>query len=356
MPKLVVGKENFLEVDAYTGNVFLRYRLVSEDRNRTSYWSPVFTIVPPVYYVQGSLDIPGGIIGFKNTGYVTLAWDSVSIYSDDDLAYWGELQSYDIWVQYGGNNMVNAGPWIYKERVFTTSVNIVTPSTYTYVDANGVSQTATPRQIKVEIHRNVRPITRHSPDRVIFAQSSVGVDLVNDIITTLEPHGLQTGDGLAYYLYNAASATPPLADGQVYWAKVVSSNQITLHSTEAGAIANTGKINLTAYGQGSGVLVKNPFLQSSAINTTTDVFTLPYEHNFRMGEAVIYNALSAAPPLVKESLYFVRPTSNFALTLHPTRADAIKNTNRIDLTGTGTGYATLPRFFSLFYKKTVVNL
>ena len=356
MPKLVIGKENFTDVDAYTGNVYVRYRLTSDDKNRSSYWSPVFEIIPPVYYVQGSLDIPGGIVGIKNSGYVTLAWDSVSIYSDADLTYWGELQSYDIWIQFGGNNMINAGPWIYKERVFTTSVNVIVPPSYNYVDANGATQTAVPRQMKVEIHRTVKPISRYSADRISFPQQSSVVNLTDNTITFPQPHGCETGDALGYYLYNAASAIAPLADGVVYWVRALSQNKITLHPTYQNAIDNTNTINLTSYGQGYGVMVKNPFLQSSAINTTTNVITLPYEHNFNVGDSVIYNALTAASPLVKETLYWARPVSPTQVTLHNTRASAIKNTNIIDLTTAGTGYATLPRFFSLFYKTSIINL
>lgn len=355
MPKLTISKENFAEVDAFTGNVYLRYRLVSDDRNRISYWSPVFEITPPVYYVQGTLTIPGTILATKTGGYVSVTWDSVSMYNDDDLSFWGELESYDIWVQFGDNGMTKAGPWIYKERVFTTSVNIIVPSLYTYVDANGVSQTTTPKQMKIEIHKNVRPISRYSPDRFIFDQYN-GVNLTDDIISFSSPHDFETGDPIAYYVYNSASAIPPLVDGTVYWVRVLSQNQITLHSSQAGAENNTGKINLTGYGQGTGVIVKNPFLQSTAINTGTNIVTLPYEHNFKAGEAVIYNALTAASPLVKETLYFVRPVSATQITLHPTRADAIKNTNIKDFTNTGTGYGTLPKFLSLFYKTQVTNL
>jgi len=356
MPKLTIGKENFQDVDAYTGNVYLRYRIVSEDKNRSSYWSPIFEIEPPVYYVQGLLQLPGTIIGIKNTGYVTLAWDSVSIYDNENLSRLGELMSYDIWIQYGGNNMVNAGPWIYKERISTTSVSLVTPPTYSYIDSNGISQTATTRQIKVEIHRNVNPVIRYSPDRFIFPQWSEGVDLVTDTITTLEPHGLKTGDALAYYLYNTSSAITPLSDGEVYWARVISQNEITLHTSEAGAVADTGKVDLTAYGQGAGVFAINPFLQSTSIDLDTNIITLPYEPDFKMGESIIYNALTAAAPLVKETLYWVRPVSSNQVTLHYSRADAIKNTNIIDLSNLGSGYAVLTKFMSLFYKTTVVNL
>lgn len=358
MPKLVISRDNFVDVDAYTGNVYLRYRIISEDRNRSSYWSPVFTIVPPVYYVQGSLELPGGIVGFKSSGYVTLAWDSVKIYGDEeyDFADWGVLPAYDIWIQFTGNGGVNAGPWIYKERVFSTSVNIIVPPTYTYTDSSGNQQSATPRQMKVEVHRTAKPLIRYSSDRLIFSQGPSGVNLTNNTVYLESGHELNTGDLVAYYVYNSSSATPPLADGTAYWVRAVDQNTLAFYSTQQDSVDDTNRIDITAYGQGAGVLVKRPFLQSSAINTATNVITTPFEHHFKMGESVIYNALTAAAPLTKETLYWVRPVSAMSLTLHSSRSGAINNTGVIDLTNTGSGYATLPRFGTLLYKTTVGSL
>lgn len=358
MPKLVISRDNFVDVDAYTGNVYLRYRILSEDRNRASYWSPVFTIVPPVYYVQGSLELPGGIVGFKSSGYVTLAWDSVKIYGDEEynLADWGVLPAYDVWVQFTGNSGVEAGSWIYKERVSTTSVNIIVPPTYTYTDSSGNIQSATPRQMKVEIHRTAKPLIRHSPDRMIFPQGPSGVNLSNNTIYIESGHELNTGDVISYYVYNSSSAIDPLVDGTAYWVKAIDPNNLALYLTQQDSLDDTNRIDLTSYGQGAGVIVKRPFLQSSAINTTTDTITTPFEHHFKMGESVVYNALTAAAPLVKETLYWVRPITATSFSLHSSRANAINNTGKIDLTNTGSGYATLSRFTTLLYKTTVGSL
>ena len=358
MPILRVPRNEFPELDAYTSKIFLKYRIVSEDRNRLSYWSPIFEIDPQISFVPGSLTQPGAIIGTKNTGYITLAWDEATIYGTSNGQYtlFSELLDYDVWVQYTGNGGENAGPWVHKERIRTTSLNLITPPTYQYIDSNGNTQSATTRQAKIEIHYPARPIIRYSPDRIVFNQTSDYVDLSNEVITFNENPELETGEAISYYVYNSGSAIGGLTDGTTYWVRMITQNTISLHTSESGAINNTGKVNLTAAGQGSGVIVKKPFLQSSSINTTDETITLPFAHFFQTGDAVIYNALTAAAPLVKETLYFVRVINATTVTLHPTRADALNNTNKINLTNTGSGYATLPKFPSLLYKTTVGSL
>jgi hypothetical protein len=358
MPILRIPRNEFPELDAYTSRLYLKYRIVSEDKNRLSYWSPLFEVDPQISSVPGSLGQPGAIIGTKNTGYITLAWDSASIYgvSNGGYKFFSELSDYDIWVQYTGNGGVNAGPWVYKERIRTTSLNLITPPTYQYVDPSGNIQSATTRQAKIEIHYPARPIIRYSPDRIVFNQTSTYINLTDETITFDENPDLQTGEAVSYYVYNAASAIGGLSDGTTYWVRMVTQNIMSLHTSENNAISNTGKVNLTAAGQGTGVIVKNPFLQSSSISTVAETITLPSPHFFQTGDAVIYNALVAAAPLVKETLYFVRVIDARTITLHPTRADALNNTSVINLTNTGSGYATLPKFPSLLYKTTVTNL
>lgn len=358
MPKLTISRDNFVDVDAYTGNVYLRYRIVSEDRNRKSYWSPVFTIDPPVYYVPGDLDLPGGIIAIKNSGYITLAWDSVHINGNEEynFASWGTLPAYDIWIKYGDNNMANAGPWIYKERVFTTSVNLIVPPTYTYIDSNGDTQEDTTRQAKIEIHRSAKPLIRYTPDRISFAQQSSNVDLTNDVISFEENHQLETGDVILYRVYNSGSAISPLVEGTGYFVRKVSNTEISLYPTQADAINNTNKIDLSSYGTGEGIIIKNAFLQSSAINSTNDIITLPFDHGYDMGQAVVYNTSSASNPLVAETLYFARPINSTSFTLHYSRAGAVQNTGKVDIVSVGSGYAALSRYTTLLYKTSVANL
>lgn len=61
--KIVVPKSSLPPVDSDTGSYIIRYRFISEDKNRVSHWSPTFiTNAAPVETVSGALSITPTII------------------------------------------------------------------------------------------------------------------------------------------------------------------------------------------------------------------------------------------------------------------------------------------------------
>ena len=66
--KAIVPKESLPPVDSETEGYVVRYRIISEDKNRTSHWSPTFvTNAVPTETVSGALSITSSII--------TVVWD-----------------------------------------------------------------------------------------------------------------------------------------------------------------------------------------------------------------------------------------------------------------------------------------
>jgi hypothetical protein len=66
--KAIVPKESLPPVDSETAGYVVRYRIISEDKNRTSHWSPTFvTNAVPTETVNGALSITSSII--------TAVWD-----------------------------------------------------------------------------------------------------------------------------------------------------------------------------------------------------------------------------------------------------------------------------------------
>ena len=66
--KAIVPKESLPPVDSETAGYVVRYRIISEDKNRTSHWSPTFvTNAVPTETVIGALSITSSII--------TAVWD-----------------------------------------------------------------------------------------------------------------------------------------------------------------------------------------------------------------------------------------------------------------------------------------
>ena len=108
--KIVIPKSFLPPVDSNTGSYIVRYRFVSEDKNRVSHWSPIFiTNSASVEQVNGALSITPGII--------TAVWG-------DEL----NRPSYDIFVKfdsgvffYHGTSPIHSYSFL---NTGTTSVNV----------------------------------------------------------------------------------------------------------------------------------------------------------------------------------------------------------------------------------------
>jgi hypothetical protein len=131
-----------VESEGYT----VRYRIISEDRNRKSHWSPVVSIYPEYTFDEGEIDF------FKQGNIVTSTWDTVAIKKGTVLI--DNATEYDVWVRYDKDD---GGDWIYKQRVVGTSISTVHPTTYT---KDGVVQASAPNKYSVEVYLKGVPISR----------------------------------------------------------------------------------------------------------------------------------------------------------------------------------------------------
>jgi hypothetical protein len=172
-------------------------------------------------------------------------------------------------------------------------------------------------------------------------------------------HTLPTGQAV---VFSAGGGTAPtgLVEGTTYYVRAVSTTAITLHTSLAGAQANSGVVDITAAGTGTaftltaGTINLDVTFAASDINTSTDVITKA--HPFTTGTQVIFNNGGGTSPsgLVTNDSYFVRNTSFTSLTLHPTKADAEAGTATVDITAAGTGL--LFRLYADQTKFSAVNI
>ena len=112
-------------IDANTVGYYVRYRVVSEDRNKTSHWSPVYLLTPPYEFRRPTGVSLSTIRYFKtNTGggldVVTLAWDPIDVYNGDNFIR--KAIAYDVWHKWG------SGQWTYEARVVNPSMTVVVPT------------------------------------------------------------------------------------------------------------------------------------------------------------------------------------------------------------------------------------
>jgi hypothetical protein len=146
--KIRIRQENLPSIDVNEQGYVLRYRIVSDDKNRVSQWSPINIIVPDYTYVSGD-------ISFNKSGQVaTFAWDSVSIQKNGNEIR--KAHEFDIWVRWDRND---SGDWLYKQRIDGASISFPIPSTYTI---GGVVQGSAPNKVSLEIYLKGNPVTRDS--------------------------------------------------------------------------------------------------------------------------------------------------------------------------------------------------
>lgn len=132
-------------ISSETEGYSIRYRLISEDRNRTSHWSPVYLIVPNYTYVPGVLQFNSG------NQVANFVWDPVTVLkskeSNNDIIN-KSLTNDLATLTTSDAHYMNVGDWVTVESVDSTfngthKINAVTSDTFSYYKDNvNVASTA----------------------------------------------------------------------------------------------------------------------------------------------------------------------------------------------------------------------
>jgi hypothetical protein len=137
-------------VSSETQGYSLRYRIVSDDKNRVSHWSPIYLIDPDFTYV------PGSPLAHNNSNDINnVVWGQVSITKSGTVI--SIAKQYDIWLKWNKNTDGTNGDWIYQQRTETNSIVLQTPSSYTI---NGTVINLKPNRLRVEIYIPGTPVQR----------------------------------------------------------------------------------------------------------------------------------------------------------------------------------------------------
>lgn len=158
-----IRKAAFLQENLPTINVdvegyLVRYRIVSEDRNRASHWSPIFLIKPEYDFISGNTSL-----GTQSAEHINIIWDPVIIEKDGNVIR--TAYEYDVWIKWDKGD---GGDWKYEGRVDGNSSIYIIPDTYFI---NGIDQDAKPNTATIEIFLKGTPITR---DKDLLKVYSIG--------------------------------------------------------------------------------------------------------------------------------------------------------------------------------------
>lgn len=148
--KIIIKHTDLPEQNRYKQGHTLRYRVVSEDKNRSSAWSSLILIKPEYTFVSNQSSL------LKSGTTVVATWDPVKINKivGDTTNLIGSETDYDIWVKWDKSDN---GDWLYRERIKGTTISMTIPTTYFI---NGVDQESAPNKVSMEIYLKGFPIAR----------------------------------------------------------------------------------------------------------------------------------------------------------------------------------------------------
>ena len=153
--KIKIEQDSLPTINSATERYDIRYRVISEDRNRLSHWSPIVSIDPAYIYVSGNISI-------VSSGITTVAWDTVTIKIGTQVIR--QAKDYDVWVKW--SKAPGNGDWNYAQRISGNSISLVHPSTFFI---NGVDQASAPNRVTVEVYLKGEPISRSSTNLLVYS-------------------------------------------------------------------------------------------------------------------------------------------------------------------------------------------
>lgn len=116
MPKIIINKNDLPPISADDEGYNVRLRLISQDRNRSSFWTPLYTVAAPAV-----TEIPYNI-HIVNTG----SGQTVNIVWEDPNAN----REYDVYVKWRMTPSDPNAVWAYKGSTFSNTYSLIDPGAH----------------------------------------------------------------------------------------------------------------------------------------------------------------------------------------------------------------------------------
>lgn len=142
MPKTSISAKNLPAPNGYTESYSVRFRIITDNQNNFSSWSPIYEIPVSASYTVGEAEVN------HNSGIVSVSWSPVE-----------NVYKYDVWVAW--DNGTNPNTWIYYERTTTTSFFASVPSGE--------------NKFSVRIYSQVNPTIEQFSNFLVYEKLNVGV-------------------------------------------------------------------------------------------------------------------------------------------------------------------------------------
>jgi hypothetical protein len=156
----------------------VRYRIVSEDGNRWSYYSPTYT-VKPNYIFKRPEDIDIDEIDvIRRRRYVNIFWGTVAIRDRVSNTFIRNVDQYDVWLKWSKGN--DQGVWILAERNEQDGprLGFPVPSSYQKIASGQIEVVQEePEILSIEVYVRARPASREYSSLLVYKLDDEDIEL-----------------------------------------------------------------------------------------------------------------------------------------------------------------------------------
>jgi hypothetical protein len=153
----------------------LRYRIISEDGNRFSHYSPIETVKANYSFERPNGKLINNFAIVRQGPYVNVIWDPVSIINNDSDLLVKKANQYDLWIRWtqGESN----GVYQSIDRVDGTIQGFIVPSSYSLL-VSGVQTVVNeePTRLSVEIYIRSTSPSRNSSALLVYKLDNFNIE------------------------------------------------------------------------------------------------------------------------------------------------------------------------------------
>ena len=180
-PRKAIVQESELPTPSFfkdgTNGYRVRYRIASEDRNRFSHYSPIYTVRPNYKFQRPeardldeiAINRPG------NSPYLTVAWQKVSVLNRVTDNFIKTADLYDVWLRWDVDE-ANA-VWVLADRVDGNQLGLVIPKSYTLATTPSPTVISEePTRLSVEIYIRANPASRNNSSFLVYKLDNENIE------------------------------------------------------------------------------------------------------------------------------------------------------------------------------------
>jgi hypothetical protein len=174
LKKAIFLEKELPPLTVYSSELFgypVRYRIISEDGNRASHFSPIFNIVANYFFERPFGRLVSDIAIIRQGPIINVFWESVSV---KDKATGSEIKkasSYDLWIRWSKGE--SNAEWLPAERVEGAQQGFYIPPSYVLEDGTTIQEE--PNRLSVEIYIRATKQSRNNAPLLVYEALNVDI-------------------------------------------------------------------------------------------------------------------------------------------------------------------------------------